>query len=518
FVILEGSQAQGIELVEAAPLALDHADLLASWEDAQGVNEVVRLRGDARSGQRFTAKEVTEVLHAADMETAEEGYLSFSADSLSVGTIWEVDPVIAADGETIDVNVSVEHDYEPLRRESRDGIGLPGKVIRTRVFERTVARLANMVLLRDGRTKLLTVWMVGDGRSRAVFLTTDLVRLLPLPNDRVTEILTQRSDAILPIPEGRPNFVNELVEGVPEGMFVQRFRVPPSLLSSGVDGSGAVSADPFADSGAPATPRFTMRATVKEILQAVGIEFPEGSSASYVSGTSELIIRNTPENLQLVEAYVGSLVEDVLKTIPLVAYVVEGPTALIRQTARDMRKWPDHSWGWKALRENPEAQVIDATILDSRSGQRAKTMAIREYCHIQGADAIRWPSGTEEEEKIPQDRVITLDRGVQNIGTEFEVDPVIGADGVTIDLNLSYQRDYGEPVLVGGAELNDKSITMDAALPEFHEASVISAISMRSGAIRMVGIWKPLSPEFEEKDVMQALFVQAFVQKIDEEE
>jgi len=44
--------------------------------------------------------------------------------------------------------------------------------------------------------------------------------------------------------------------------------------------------------------------TAKDILKSAGISFPEGASATYDRSTSKLIVRNTTDQMELVEAYV----------------------------------------------------------------------------------------------------------------------------------------------------------------------------------------------------------------------
>jgi general secretion pathway protein D len=84
-------------------------------------------------------------------------------------------------------------------------------------------------------------------------------------------------------------------------MTTRVFKVSPSY-SSGYELSDATLVspnEPFA--GAP-TPR-SPRKTAQEILEAIGIPFPEGASAKFNPSTSLLSVTNTPANLELVEAF-----------------------------------------------------------------------------------------------------------------------------------------------------------------------------------------------------------------------
>ncbi len=99
--------------------------------------------------------------------------------------------------------------------------------------------------------------------------------------------------------------------------YTRSYRVPPDFLSSGGGDSGgggaaapAAPADPFAAGGGAAAggSGLITRKSAKQILEAMGITFSDGSSASFNPATSQLVVRNTQPNLDLVEAFVESLI------------------------------------------------------------------------------------------------------------------------------------------------------------------------------------------------------------------
>jgi general secretion pathway protein D len=109
------------------------------------------------------------------------------------------------------------------------------------------------------------------------------------------------------------------------------YRVPPDFLSTGGgDGGGgggapAAPADPFAaGAAAPAGGSgLIARQNAKQILEGAGITFPEGSSASYNPATSQLVVRNTQPNLDLVETYVESITKLSPKMVVITSKFVE---------------------------------------------------------------------------------------------------------------------------------------------------------------------------------------------------
>ncbi len=68
-------------------------------------------------------------------------------------------------------------------------------------------------------------------------------------------------------------------------LFTRTFRVPPDFLMSG---------------------QSQARKTAREILESMGIVFPEGASAVFQPQTSTLIVRNTQANMELVEQFTTS--------------------------------------------------------------------------------------------------------------------------------------------------------------------------------------------------------------------
>jgi len=112
--------------------------------------------------------------------------------------------------------------------------------------------------------------------------------------------------------------------------YTRSYRVPPDFLSSGGGDPGgaaapAAAADPFAaGAGAPAGgSSLITRRTARQILEASGIVFPEGASASYNPANSQLVVRNTQPNLDLVEAYVESITKLAPKMVVITSKFVE---------------------------------------------------------------------------------------------------------------------------------------------------------------------------------------------------
>ena len=112
--------------------------------------------------------------------------------------------------------------------------------------------------------------------------------------------------------------------------YTKSYRVPPDFLSNGGGDApapaAAPAADPFAAGGGAAPTGgsgLLVRKNARQILEAAGIAFPEGSSASYNPATSQLVVRNTQPNLDLVEAYVETITKSSPKMVVITSKFVE---------------------------------------------------------------------------------------------------------------------------------------------------------------------------------------------------
>jgi general secretion pathway protein D len=109
--------------------------------------------------------------------------------------------------------------------------------------------------------------------------------------------------------------------------FTRIFKVGPDFLTLGGSGGGAdaaaAPADPFATGGAAPSTGLGTRMTAIEILKSQGIAFPEGASAVFNRVSSQLIVKNTQPNLDLVEAFVEATRNEGPKQIYITSKFVE---------------------------------------------------------------------------------------------------------------------------------------------------------------------------------------------------
>jgi hypothetical protein len=98
------------------------------------------------------------------------------------------------------------------------------------------------------------------------------------------------------------------------------------------------------------------------------------------------------------------------------------------------------------------------------------------------------------------------------LGAKFEIDPVMGPDGYTLDViwALNYNPAAPEEATERFTDpMTGHDITWP--LPRFHQVSMTSSITMTDGTTRLLSIWKPTGPEFEGKDLLQCAILTARV-------
>lgn len=112
------------------------------------------------------------------------------------------------------------------------------------------------------------------------------------------------------------------------GLYTNVYQVPPTFLNVG-GSSGKVSKEDSAtvDSAGETTKKDGSEAM--KMLQNAGITFGEGASAIYQVSGSQLIVRNTLEQMELVEAYVESFKSSAKKQILVTVLYAESDESLL---------------------------------------------------------------------------------------------------------------------------------------------------------------------------------------------
>jgi type II secretory pathway component GspD/PulD (secretin) len=155
----------------------------------------------------------------------------------------------------------------------------------------------------------------------------------------------------------------------------------------------------------------------------------------------------------------------------------------------------------QAVRElvaQKKARLVESPSIVTRNGQRAKVGSGKEYKYVH--DYV----GRKGEDYALRKSIF--------FGMVFEVDPMVAADGRTLEINMAVEKTFGEPVIgratvkapVSGKEMAVETVQID-------QGTIQTAITMMSGQTRLVGT---LSPTQAESDETLVVFVKAWVSAV----
>ena len=166
-------------------------------------------------------------------------------------------------------------------------------------------RITSKDLDPEGKGVGFVIKAADDTRSRSLSLN-----LRDVPLEEVLRYATEMTGSSFRVEEHAVNIVSLSEKSTT--LINKSYRVPPDFIQTAETGPSAP-ADPFAPATAAGTTTLTVRRMgAKEFLQSRGITFGEGASATYSAATSTLIVRNTGDNINLVD----TLVEQALQTAP----------------------------------------------------------------------------------------------------------------------------------------------------------------------------------------------------------
>lgn len=395
--------------------------------------------------------------------------------------------------------------------------------------------------------------------------------------------------------------------------FTRSYRVPPDFLSlggaagdGGGGGAGGAPADPFANKGAAAGGGSTLikKKSAIEILKEQGIPFEAGASAVFNPVTSQLIVKNTQPNLDLVETFVQSIIDQKPKMIYITSKFVEvsqkntdelgfdwllGPfnipgsnrvfgsggtqgntttgtgdfasnypfttsssttvgsnpitagnrsgtnaitsdsiDGLIAGASKAGSTLSPGILAFSGVFTDPQFQVViralsqkkgvdlmSAPSVTTKSGQQATVEVVREFIYPtefqppqipqqvgttnSGSTTTLVGTGTSSVGSFPVTPTTPTAFEMRPVGVRMEVEPTVGADGYTIDLNLAPEVtefegfiNYGSPIQTGAQDAlgNPTTITLTEnkiEQPVFSSRKLKTSVTVFDGATVVMG-------------------------------
>ncbi|CAN5857104.1 hypothetical protein BH11VER1_BH11VER1_24730 [soil metagenome] len=237
-----------------------------------------------------------------------------------------------------------------------------------------------------------------------------------------------------------------------------------------------------------------------------GHTLPVGSAMLFDKKTNTITLRTTAQEMEQMQMWVDSWSEQLPHNILYTLHLIEADDATLRQAAREAFPLFNHAAVWKRLQDlNPQSQIkhLNTLRLETHSGHKARVESTRQ---------IMTPTDFTLDEKGRT----TWETPAISTGTSFEVDPVLGLDGVTIYNDFSFEYHYVPPTS-RNEKVNYSAVNAPFVIPvvDLHRVKVSTSCISESGNIKLIALWKPEgAPGFEGRDRMQAAFLQTEVVKL----
>lgn len=143
------------------------------------------------------------------------------------------------------------------------------------------------------------------------------LNLFNVPMDEVLRYVSEMCGVAYKVDDHAVTFVSLSERN--SAVVTRSFRVPPDFIQNApaADPAAAAPADPFGAQAPAGGGLVIRRVGVREFLEARGVTFPEGTTASYNVPTNTLTVRNTLANMETVEM----IVEQATKAAPKMAVI-----------------------------------------------------------------------------------------------------------------------------------------------------------------------------------------------------
>ncbi|MDA7920231.1 hypothetical protein N9B73_00625 [Verrucomicrobiales bacterium] len=301
-----------------------------------------------------------------------------------------------------------------------------------------------------------------------------------------------------------------------EPLFTKQYSVPATFFRSFKVNGENLSADLFAPSGKSSELK---KVAPDEMLTALGIETgSDGVSAVYNPATRILVLRATEKHHATLVKALNGVLENSEKQIHVIVEFIEVEHLNFSDWLLDNRLNGDATALRKTVQEwlhDKRGTILETSVVTARSGQRAKTESGDEYIYGTETSPPSMPSTLTlgEKAKLPESGPYPAAFETRNLGITLEVDPVLGADATTIDLNLA-------PEIIklnGHSELfsAESPDTLKISMPIFHRMKISTQVTTLDGRYVLAGSCRPMADEKSKReDPMVLVFIRGDVGQV----
>jgi len=480
---VQGSGAFLRGLAAQSAAATDHVVQWAQVQEAlrtgsHGMKSVSTSRMESLSEVRASLEAVHEHTLLSEYGRDEDGHMGPGFETQNVGETFEFDPTIYFDDS---VDLMLSHEFHPL----------PPQAGRGTVVDPETQQRHSFPLEHLHMQQTTTSLHVENGGTR-------LLSLLRLPGDPAGDQLTATFLHCDVVPHSarrkeRGPALAQMLTSVPKSdsdeLFTRSYRVSPDWASE-PSGKETSSDDPFA-ANKTSSGTLIPRRTAREILEEAGISFPEGASVFQGGPVSQIVVRNTQENLDKVEKYVEWLEREVQPVrVALTSQVLEAPGPLVRELMAGAGCRSNHK---------PELEKLLAAVKEGK----AKHLGFARIETTAGSNNARLEQGVQHPFLDHE-----LEEDMRLVGFINEVETQGRSASRPVKLTLSSEFHTAEPRLHREEVVDFQGRRLEFPLTDFDVMKLTTITRIPDGSARMLAVWKPASKdEAENADVLQVLFI-----------
>lgn len=296
-----------------------------------------------------------------------------------------------------------------------------------------------------------------------------------------------------------------------QSLYTKKYTVPTTFFRWLEKGPTTPSSDPFAT---PEQRGKGKRVTPEEGLASLGIVTgTDGVSAVFNTAIATLVLRGTEKHHEILTAALKNFATNSEKQIHIIVEFIEVEHLDFSDWLLDNKMSGDGTELRKVVQEwvrDKEGTILETAMITARSGQRAKTESGDEYIYPTKVSPPDLPSTLtlSDKAKMPIVAAHPSDFETRNLGVTLEVDPVLGSDNTTIDLNLA-----PEIIKLNGHSewfSEESQDELKIRMPIFHRMKVTTQVTLLDGRYVLAGSCRPLPDEKSKRDdAMVLLFIRA---------
>jgi len=227
------------------------------------------------------------------------------------------------------------------------------------------------------------------------------------------------------------------------------WRVPPGLLAAVSTSSSQVEPLKRLPGFRSEQPAELAQYDARNFLEQMGLTFPEGSEAIFDAASGCLIVRNTRENLELIES---SGCPSGLPTSNVAVEISTYACKLPAEYSASAAPWPSY---FKLIKSGADLKLLDRVSTVTKSGVRSSLN------HVVSATTAAPPAAKTDAKSFRDGES----------GTIAECETTVGPDGRTIDANVTYRFRQG------GINNAPSEITINTSFTTLDGHPVILSIS-----------------------------------------